>query len=148
MFDRKDLMQRPGSLLRRANQAGSAVFAQVYGDLDLTQSQFGILFVLHFSGACDQTKLASELGLDKSNTGFVLSNLLERGLIQRERSSVDRRRFEIRITNEGSRLFTAAERRSMTYRHRLLAGLSHTESQEFMRLLTKFVRAQTDRGQS
>lgn len=143
-----DLLKRPGSLFRRSYQICGAVFARVYDGLNLTQTQFGVLFCLHFQGPADQTAVARELGLDKATLGLVIGGLSRRGLITRTRRKDDRRRIELRITRAGTVLFKRAEKRSPQFREALMKVLAPEDAATLIWLLSAFVNGHQELARS
>src|SRR5207302_7283079 len=78
-----ELYQRPGFLIRRAQQIAVSLFLEETGELGITNTQYGILMVLKSRPGIDQISLAKLLGLDRSTTGMVLGKLEKAGLIGR-----------------------------------------------------------------
>src|SRR5262249_1067160 len=85
------LYRRPGFMIRRAHQITGALVLEESGDLGITTTQYGILFVLKHRPGIDQISLAKLLGLDRSTTGMVVTRLEKDGLIGRGVGATDRR---------------------------------------------------------
>jgi len=68
----------------------------------LTETQFGVLEVLHHRGSLCSGELSAKLLKSTGNLTLVLDNLEKRGLIVRERQILDRRMIKINLTQEGS----------------------------------------------
>src|SRR5215468_1687239 len=94
----EDLYRRPGFLIRRAQQIAVALFLEETGDLNITSTQYGILFVIKRHPGIDQISVAKLLGLDRSTTGMVLGKLEEAGLVGRQVEKDDRRRHNLSLT--------------------------------------------------
>ena len=80
-----------------------------------TQTAVGIsaaqLFVLHMvaeGDECSLSELATRTMTDRTSVAAVVERLIERGLVSREGSRVDRRRAAISITRKGRALLARA----------------------------------------
>ncbi len=136
-----DLYGRPGFLIRRAHQITSALFAEETDDLAITSTQFGMLIALQGGISIDQASLARLLGLDRSTTGLVVTNLEERGFIERKTDPGDRRRRMLTITPAGEAIRAQAETASRRSQARALDVFSEDDAAAFVRLLGHFVDA-------
>jgi DNA-binding MarR family transcriptional regulator len=136
-----DLYGRPGFLIRRAHQITSALFAEETDDLAITSTQFGMLIALQGGVSIDQASLARLLGLDRSTTGLVVTNLEERGFIERKTDPGDRRRRMLTITPAGEAIRAQAETASRRSQARALEVFNEEDAAAFVRLLGHFVGA-------
>src|SRR6476646_6280004 len=98
------LGDRPGFLIRRAHQISQSVFIEEFSGLDITSTQFGVLWILGRAGELDQIGIARLLGFDRSTTALVVKLLERRGLIARSADGEDRRRHVLRLTESGRSL--------------------------------------------
>jgi DNA-binding MarR family transcriptional regulator len=104
-------MNRPGpryeallELLRTAETLWNAsrVF---FARWDLSPSQFNILNLLHdHPRGCTQIELSRQLIMHRSNVTGLLDRLEARGLVERQKSPVDRRVFIVMLTRAGDKL--------------------------------------------
>src|ERR1700704_2344452 len=88
----EELYRRPGFLIRRAQQIAVSLFLEETGELGITNTQYGLLFVIKRHPGIDQISVAKLLGLDRSTTGMVLGKLEEAGLVGRSLGVHDRRK--------------------------------------------------------
>ena len=58
----EELYQRPGFLIRRAQQIAVSLFLEETGELGITNTQYGILMVLKEQPGIDQISLHAEPG--------------------------------------------------------------------------------------
>ncbi len=71
---------------------------------DLTSGQFGVLETLYHLGPLHQGALGEKLLQSKGNISTIISNLEERGLVERRRDEADRRYVKVHLTGEGRQL--------------------------------------------
>jgi DNA-binding MarR family transcriptional regulator len=134
-----DLYHRPGFMIRRAHQITIATFQAHAGELGMTNTQFGVLYVLKRYPHIDQVTLARLMRLDRSTTGTVVATLEGRGFILREIGESDRRRRVLALTPEGARMLDAVQKKSAGTSDALMAALSPKERETFVALLTRLV---------
>lgn len=97
----EDLYSRHGFLIRKSHQIAASIFEEECRVLDLTASQYGVLYALNASPGIDQMTLGCLLGLDRSNTALVLSLLEQKGLVIRHHDPLDRRRRVLVLSDRG-----------------------------------------------
>lgn len=73
-------------------------------DVDLTEQQWRVLRVVQESTGIDPTEIADQACLLLPSLTRILQKLDEKGLISRQRDTVDRRRQVIRITAAGEKI--------------------------------------------
>ena len=132
---------RPGFLIRRAHQISQSVFIEECAGLDITSTQFGVLWVLGHGDQLDQIGIARLLGFDRSTTSMVVKLLEERKLVVRSPDKNDRRRYVLRLTKAGEDLRRRAEPLVDRVRQRLESVFTPAEAKTFSRLLEKFTRS-------
>jgi len=98
LFAESPLVERVGFLIRRLHQIHLALFFQEVGDLDITTIQFTALSVLFQRGEIDQSELAVQVGMDRTNVSDVVRRLLERGYVTVRVNPVHGRRRLIGLT--------------------------------------------------
>ena len=107
--------------------------------LDLTASQFGVLYALNASPGIDQMTLGCLLGLDRSNTALVLSLLEEKGLVIRDHDPLDRRRRVLVLSDSGQTQLAQAKPLAQQAEKRLNAPFLDAESQALSLLLDRLL---------
>jgi len=98
-----DLRAAPGHLIRRAQQQHQNRWSELVG-ASITSVQFAVLALLAQRPGLDQRTLAQSLAIDTSTLADVCLRLSDRGLLERERSAADGRRYRLRVTPSGERL--------------------------------------------
>lgn len=145
---RLPLWSRPGFLLRRLNQIHYALFFEECRPFNITPVQYGLLTALLLRGRLDQSSLAVELGIDRTNVTDVVSRLEKRGLVRRQPHREDRRVKIASLTAKGrqltARMFPAMQRAQ----DRLLAALPQTERDRFMETLTLLIESNNAYGRT
>jgi DNA-binding MarR family transcriptional regulator len=71
------------------------------GELRITPKQFSALVLVGANPDLSQTDLRKLLGMDRATTTVLIASLEERDLLARQRSKLDRRRHELRLTQHG-----------------------------------------------
>jgi DNA-binding MarR family transcriptional regulator len=96
--------QSVGFLLKRVTNMLTSAVDRALVDYDMTHVQMGIIFKILHCRAHTAADFARELMTDTSAITRTLDRMEEKGLIQRQRSSSDRRIVEVELT-EKSRNF-------------------------------------------
>ena len=135
-----DLARHTGFLVRRAQQAHLAAWAQEVGP-QLTNVQFGVLNVLRRRGEASQRELCDDLDLDRSTVAGLVARLEARGLVARARATADRRRNVVRLTDGGLDLLRDVARSAARVDQVLTAALTPQERLTLQALLTKVLDA-------
>lgn len=138
-------VKRPSGAALLLSQIGadvSAEFARRLAPLDLRPAHVGILRVLALRPGLSQQHLASAIGAVPSRVVKLLDELSDRGLVERRRSTTDRRNHELHLSASASERL--AEVRAVISEHdqAVIAGLSADETQTLVSLLAKIAQAQ------
>jgi len=142
-LDRR-LYERPGFLLWRARHIADSIFTNECGKLGITAPQYLVLAVVQEIPGTDQVGVSRIAGLDRFTTALVLSNLIKRELIIRERSMSDRRRYSLRLSPRGLAALRRILPGAARARARLLSPFSHSEQKVFIRTLQQLVTTLND----
>src|SRR5579859_8073515 len=73
----------PNYLARRFSQICSGVLSELWAAEGLQQFEFACMVSIAAAPGLDQTRLAEELGIDRTNTGQVIDGLEAKGLVER-----------------------------------------------------------------
>jgi DNA-binding MarR family transcriptional regulator len=115
-------------------------YNEYFRELDLTQSQAGVLLQIDWGGASTQTQIAQRLGIQKAATGALIIELEARGLLRRERNASDARMMEVTLTTAGRRKLKRINDFVEQLGPLLTAGIADDEMRGAMAVLAK-VRA-------
>ena len=104
-------------LLRNALSARSIAVSAPHG---LPTGSLTVLALIAANPGSSQTALANRAGLNKSALVGIVDDLEQRGLIERDRASADRRRYQVSVTPEGEQamreLFALVDRQERDIR--------------------------------
>lgn len=128
-----------GFLLRRASDASFAGFCEVLAQYDLHPMHFGMLNIVDAESPISQGELSRRTGIDPSSMVARMDLLEEYGLLERTRSSEDRRSYEINLTPEGVELLGVLREKAKVYGDRFFAVLSEPEQAQLQAILEKLV---------
>ena len=114
-----DLSQSPSHLLRRCVQYANDLFSREPGASDLTKQQFTVLTAVEQNEGMSQTDLVAITGIDRSTLAEMIRRMIEKGLLDRERTESDQRANAVRIAASGKKALrgarTASERVERTF---------------------------------
>jgi DNA-binding MarR family transcriptional regulator len=136
-----ELGQSPLHLFHRAVQVVTEIYQAEMGSYDLTARQYAVLFALAHSDGLSQSKLVDATGIDRSTMADIVRRMLKKGIIQRKRDKDDARAYEVKITEEGVRLFKAVTPIVHRIEERLLSSLNGKRVDEFLANLATIVGA-------
>lgn len=94
---------------------------------DLSIPQFRALIFLNRQPGASLSELAEYLGLTSATSCRMIDDLVERGLVSRAASTVDRRRVALRTTARGDEMLSAARQGTLQQLARLLEPLPPDE---------------------
>ena len=134
-----DLSQAPSHLLRRCVQYANDLFSQEPGASDLTKQQYTVLSAVEQNEGMSQTDLVNITGIDRSTLAEMIRRMIEKGLLDRERTESDQRANAVRIAAGGRKALRGARTASERVEKTLLAGLSSADRSKFVRMLTTVV---------
>ncbi len=126
-----------GYRLRRAHGRMMADFSATLGVLSIRPVLFGILAVVRARPGMIQIEVGNELGIQRANLVPLISELAERGLVERRAAPHDRRAIALFLTREGELLYVEAEALVHEHEERALRRLSTSERAKLLELLGK-----------
>jgi len=91
-------------IMARAHQTLTRAVVVRLAEDGLTPAQFGVLEILHHLGPLPLGEIADKRLLTGGNITYLMDRLEEMGFVYRQRSEVDRRVVEARLTPSGSAL--------------------------------------------
>ncbi|MCP5431725.1 MAG: winged helix DNA-binding protein [Alphaproteobacteria bacterium] len=127
----------PGHLLRRAQQFAYDLYMEEVGRSGLTPRQFTVLHAVQQDEGLSQTDLVRKTGIDRSTLADMISRLLKKGLLQRERTKTDQRANAVSITAAGKRALDGAMPKVSKAEDRILQSVDSKLRSDFVAALTQ-----------
>jgi MarR family 2-MHQ and catechol resistance regulon transcriptional repressor len=121
----------------RAFDTVDRAIGETFRARDLTSGQFGVLETIHHLGPLYQGQLGEKLLQSKGNISTIISNLVERGLVERRRDPDDRRYVKVHLTDEGEKLIEDLFPEHVQRIAATFDALDDDEVEEFGRLCKK-----------
>lgn len=123
-------VQRTARLLRQH----LAVVLRAEG-AEVSPEQFTILYRIVTEPGCKQADLADRVLVDRPNISRHIDALVNRGLVDRDADTADRRRHSLRVTVRGQRIFESLAPAIIRERNVLYAGVAGDELERFLGVL-------------
>ena len=139
-LDDSALAHLVGYAASRAALEMRKVFAQHMEPFDLRIAEFTILMLVATNGDVNQKQLGDALDISPPNMAVTLDRMVERGWVERVRSTHDRRAQHVHLTAKGRTLAERTRRISATMEEPALAMLSAAERALLIELLRKIAR--------
>src|SRR5690606_33837398 len=105
------LAESPSHLMHRALQLALDIYAEEAGPDGLTQRQFAVLEAVAARSRLTQTDRVKAAGIDRSTLADLVARMTTKGLLERERSTLDARAKAVRLSPEGEAALLAARPR-------------------------------------
>src|SRR5687768_8612132 len=90
----------PSHLMHRALQLALDIYTEEAGSDGLTQRQFAVLEAVDAKAGATQAELVKATGIDRSTLADLAARMTTKGLLQRERSTLDARAMAVRLSPE------------------------------------------------
>jgi len=131
------LAELVGYHLRRASNVFSADFVRAMTDSGIRQVLFGVLSVVERNPGINQGSVGRSLGIQRANMVALITELVDRGLLDRRVSKEDRRAFSLTLTAEGKRVYRDCIERIRAHEAELLADFDARERGRLIALLSR-----------
>ncbi len=136
-LDQSRLTHLVGYASTRASITMRRVFVRHLGPLDLKIVEFSILMLVASNPQINQKRLGAALDISAPNMAVTIDRMVERGWVERVRSTQDRRAQQIHLTVNGTELVQRAEKIASTMETPALRMLSPAERALLIELLMK-----------
>lgn len=133
-------------LIHRAEQCSTDLFGSVAANGLLTPRQFAILDTIKDNPGISQTGLVSLTGIDRSTLADIVRRLLERDLVQRERTEKDARAYSVKLTRKGISALKKMQPHAASVDREILAALPKENRGLFVKLLSQMVESLSERA--
>lgn len=134
---RGGLSASPSHLMHRVLQLALDIYSEEAGSDGLTQRQFAVLEAVSHKSGLTQTDLVRATGIDRSTLADLVSRMTVKGLLDREKSSIDARAKAVRLSPKGQEALDAARPRVEAADKRILALLPKGKRDGFLELLAE-----------
>ena len=124
-----------GYNLRRANQASWRTYVSFIGEHKIRPGLFSLLCLVRFNAGIAQIELGTHLGVDKASIVALLDRLERAGLIERRRSTRDRRRQGISLTQAGESEFDSLMMQVRQLERHMASRFNKQELDQFLTFL-------------
>lgn len=125
----------PSHLMHRALQLALDIYSEETGPDGLTQRQFAVLEAVSMKSGLTQTDLVRATGIDRSTLADLVARMTAKGLLEREKSTLDARAKAVRLSPAGQAALDAARPLVETADKRIMALLPKGKRDAFLDLL-------------
>jgi DNA-binding MarR family transcriptional regulator len=129
------LAASPSHLIHRALQLALDIYAEETGPDGLTQRQFAVLEAVSHKAGLTQTDLVRATGIDRSTLADLVARMTTKGLLDREKSTLDARAKAVRLSPAGEAALEAARPRVEAAVKRIVSLLPKGKRDVFLDLL-------------
>ena len=139
-----DVYQKPGHLIRRAQQIAVSIFLEECAPTDITPVQYAAMVALRDNPGIDATRLSALVAFDRSTVGNVLERMEGKGLVLRIGNKDDKRVKILFLSPKGATALKEVEPFVKRAQERILAPLALEDRETFMRMLSQLVELNND----
>lgn len=118
-----------------SNTISTAIANRYTERFDLRIPEWRVLAVLGMQPGLSAAEVAAKTAMDAVAVSRAVTRLLKQGRLERSYTSQDRRRSELRLSEQGQRVYEEIVPIARAYEHTLLDGLDETQRLELDRLL-------------
>lgn len=108
-----------------------------------SRSYYALLVALAESGPTSQADLGRRIGLDRSDVTAAVTDLEERGYLERTPDPADRRRNLVHLTDSGRTFLAELDKEVVAAQEELLAPLSPEERETLIEMLGRVAEHHT-----
>jgi DNA-binding MarR family transcriptional regulator len=110
-------------------------FAERISDLGLSPADVGLLRMIASEPGRSQQSLATHLGVVPSRVTALIDQLDRQGLVERRRSTEDRRNYELHLTDAGKRVMGQLRRLASAHEDDICSALDQDKRAQLTELL-------------
>jgi DNA-binding MarR family transcriptional regulator len=126
-----------GFHIRLAHGAVYRHFTETFEDIDLTQKQVSVLWLVADHPDIAQTDLAARMRMDRATTMAIVNRLEARGYLVRGKSETDGRKQTLNLTNAGQAALVKAKEAIGQHEEWLKSRFTDKEVERLIELLTR-----------
>lgn len=126
-----------GFHIRLAHGAVYRHFTETFVDLDLTQKQVSVLWLVDEYPGISQIELGQRLRMDRATTMTIVNRLQARDYLRRERSETDGRKQALYLTPAGAKALAKAKRAIGEHEDWLKSRFTAEEIEKLVEMLAR-----------
>lgn len=126
-----------GFHIRLAHGATYRHFTETFSDLDLTQKQVSVLWLIDDHPDIAQTDLAHRMRMDRATTMAIVNRLQARGYLVRGKSASDGRKQTLNLTDAGRAALVVAKEAIAEHEKWLKSRFTEKEIKLLIEMLTR-----------
>lgn len=126
-----------GFHIRLAHGAVNRHFTETFADLDLTQKQVSVLWLVDGQPGIAQIELGQLLRMDRATTMTIVNRLQDRAYLRRERSETDGRKQALYLTDGGASALGEAKLAIRQHEAWLKSRFTTEELEKLVEMLTR-----------
>jgi DNA-binding MarR family transcriptional regulator len=127
-----------GFNLRRAHMCSWRQYVAVIGENNIRPGLFSLLVLVGSNPGIAQIELGTHLGVDKASIVALLDRLEKDGMLDRCRSTRDRRRQGIYLTERGAGALESLVTQVTTLERQMASRFTRAEFEQFIGFLQRF----------
>lgn len=135
-----------GFHIRRAQVMNFREFHRHVTDPDATPTQFAMLVLIEANPGLSQRDLGGMLDMDRATTMAVVDRLAVARWISKKRSTVDRRKHMLQLTEAGRRALAKMKQAVLELEQSFARGLTQRESRQLLMLIRKLCSSASSPG--
>jgi len=144
LMSKNGLDESPSHLLHRVLQIALDIYNEEAGEGALTQRQYAVLQALETGDGLSQTDLVKVTGIDRSTLAELVSRMLAKDLLARERSTTDARANLVTLAEAGRAALIDMQPRVLAADEKILSLLSPPKRDSFVKLLRKLTASREE----
>jgi DNA-binding MarR family transcriptional regulator len=133
-----DIKNIVGFHIRLAHGAVYRHFTEAFSDLELTQKQVSVLWLVDDHPDIAQIGLAKRMQMDRATTMAIINRLQKRGFLVRGKSKTDGRKQTLNLTNDGRQALASAKVAIQKHEKWLQSRFSKKEVEMLIEMLSRF----------
>lgn len=126
-----------GFHIRLAHGSVNRHFAETFAELELTQKQVSVMWLVDNRPGMSQIELGQRLRMDRATTMTIVNRLQERDYLRRERSETDGRKQALYLTPAGTKALAKAKIAIGQHEDWLKSRFSAEELEKFVEMLAR-----------
>lgn len=126
-----------GFHIRLAHGAVYRHFTETFSDLDLTQKQVSVLWLVDDHPDIAQTDLATRMRMDRATTMAIVNRLQARGYLVRGKSPSDGRKQTLNLTDKGRKALVVAKDAIAEHEKWLKSRFTDKEVEKLIEMLSR-----------